>query len=83
MLQNGSFMSITYNSNVISLSASGSSSYTVVSNTTGRVVIGSFTTQSYNMLQVVGLTITNPQAVTSHTIVCLFYLNESNTIYNI
>ena len=83
LLQNGSVMSITYNSIVISLSASGSSSYTVVSTTTGKVVIGNFSTQSYNLLQVAGLTITNPQAVTTHTIVCLFYLNESGTIYNI
>jgi hypothetical protein len=76
-------MSITYNNNVISLSASGSSSYTVVSTSIGRIVIGNFSTQSYNLLQVAGLTITNPQAVTTHTIVCVFYLNESGTIYNI
>ena len=83
LLQNGSYMSLTYNSNIISLSPSGSSTYTVVSNTTGRVVLGNFATPSSNILQVVGLTITNPQAVTSHAIVCLFYLNESGTIYNI
>jgi hypothetical protein len=75
LLQNGSFMSITYNSNMISLSPSGSSTYTVVSNTIGRVVIGSFSTPSSNILQVVGLTIINPQASTTHTLVCLFYLN--------
>lgn len=76
-------MNITYDSSIITLSPSGSSSYTVVSNSSGLIVLSSFKTQSYNLLQVVGLTVTNPQAAVNYTITCLFYLSESNITYNI
>jgi len=76
-------MKITYDNTIITLSASGSSTYTIVSNASGIIVLGSFKTQSYNLLQVFGLSVTNPQAAVTYTINCLFYLNESGTIYNI
>ena len=75
LMQNSSFMRISYDSSIIALSPSGSSSYTLISNTSGTVTLGSFRTQSYNLLQVVGLAITNPQAAVTFTITCLFYLN--------
>lgn len=75
------YLEITYNSALVSIAFGAGSSYTMVSNISGRTVVQQ--SGSSSLLHVDNLTIVNPQAATAFTLNCRFYLLENNTQYNV
>lgn len=72
------YLKITYDSSLISISFGASTKYSIVSSSAGSVILGSFSLAS-TLLPLTNVSITNPQAAITYTIQCLFYLaNSSN-----
>ena len=68
------FLEITYDSTMITMSLGSSSTYTIISTSTNTFLLGSFSSSSLSLLRVTSVSISNPEAAISTIINCRFYL---------
>ena len=77
------YLQVTYDPTLITLTFGTGSSYTTLASTAGSLTLYQFSTTSLSLLIVDNITAINPRAALTYTINCRFYVLEGGVQYGV